>query len=359
MIFAQGAELELAETRAQLTVTDCLPSPLCRLRLYKDTIKRVGNSLKQIPNDSIKKWAYSSSNKLSHPVSVAAVCPECSLNVVFNTKRRLYDPNRDTSSCSSDCPACNATVHFWVVDMVAHARQDGEGQPGVYMLPAPHEYMEMSDHEDTIPDSVLQYCKTAQDIYFSGNLMATNVLIKTALETVFSDFLPVGNSRGDLSKMIRDSISSINHNEPLAALTASTRKDGDLYTLFQRHHGTDQETADAMIQLLETLITYLYVIPAQFKELEARIADIRARIPAAEEESGTDDDIFDNTRGANQVNSNDTDTEDSAMDKPSRQDRVSTRASNDSLTQDEPSNDRPRYKHLKKKRDDGSEDQAA
>lgn len=359
MIFAQGAELELAETCAQLTVTDCLPSPLCRLRLYIDTIKRVGNSLKQIPNDSIKKWAYSSSNKLSHPVSVAAVCPECSLNVVFNTKRRLYDPNRDTSSCSSDCPACNAPVHFWVVDMVAHARQDGEGQPGVYMLPAPREYMEMSDHEETIPDSVLQYCKTAQDIYFSGNLMATNVLIKTALETVFSDFLPVGSSRGDLSKMIRDSISSINHNEPLAALTASTRKDGDLYALFQRHHGTDQETADVMIKLMETLITYLYVIPAQFKELEARIADIRARIPAADEEPSADDDMLYSLRGASQAISDDIDSEDSAIDEQQNQNSSSTSADNDSYGQDAPGNDRPRYKHLKRKHNDGPEDQAA
>ncbi|MFK8079224.1 MAG: hypothetical protein AB8B97_02980 [Granulosicoccus sp.] len=232
--------------------------------------------MKQIPNESIKKWAYSNSNKLSHPVSVAAVCPSCTLNVVFNTKRRLYDPNRDTSSCSSDCSACGATVHFWVVDMVAHARQDGDGNPGIYMLPAPHEHMDMDTHKESIPDSVLQYCKTAQDIYFSGNLMATNVLMKTAMETIFDDFLPVGNSRTDLSMMIRDSISTINHNEPLAKLSTSTRKHGDLHELFKRHHGTNQETADAMMRMLENLIMYLYILPARFKDLEERFAELKA-----------------------------------------------------------------------------------
>ncbi|MFK8080846.1 MAG: hypothetical protein AB8B97_11230 [Granulosicoccus sp.] len=231
--------------------------------------------MKKIPNESIKKWAYSNSNKLSHPVSVAAICPGCTLNVVFNTKRRLYDPNRDTSSCSSDCSACGTTVHFWVVDMVGHARKDGDGDPGVYMLPAPHEHMNMDQHQETIPDSVLQYCKTAQEIYFSGNLMATNVLIKTAMETIFDDFLPIGNSRTGLSAMIRDSISTINHNEPLAKLSSSTKKQGDLHELFKNHHGTNQDTADAMMEMLETLIMYLYILPSRFEDLEQRLADLK------------------------------------------------------------------------------------
>ena len=160
--------------------------------------------------------------------------------------------------------------------MVGHTRQDGDGDPGVYVLPSsPHEHMDINQHDDCIPDNVLQYCKTAQDIYFSGNLMATNVLIKTAMETIFDDFLPIGNSRGDLSKMIRDSISTINHNEPLAQLSSSNIQKGDLHTLFENHHGTDKDTADAMMQLLETLVTYLYILPAQFKALETRFAELK------------------------------------------------------------------------------------
>ena len=240
--------------------------------------------------------------------------------------------------------------------MVAHARQDGEGQPGVYMLPSPREHMEMSDHEETIPDSVLQYCKTAQDIYFSGNLMATNVLIKTAMETVFNDFLPIGNSRGELSKMIRDSISTINHNEPLANLTASTRKDGDLHTLFKRHHGTDQETADAMMQLLETLITYLYVLPAQFKELEARFAEIKNRTNTNEVEPGSEPDDIDSA--ANRTvdqHRHDQDHEDISSDEHDEHSNDAASANEDAAN---PNN--PRYKHLTRKRnDDDPEDQAA
>jgi len=185
-------------------------------------------------------------------------------------------------------------VHFWVVDMVSHARQDDEGDPGIYMLPSPQEHMDMDDHKECIPDSVLQYCKTAQSIYFSGNLMATNVLIKTAMETIFDDFLPIGNSRGSLSMKIRDSISTINHNEPLANLSTSTKKRGDLHELFSKHHGTDQDTADAMMQMLETLVMYLYVLPTRFKHLEERFAKLNeAHIAAnAENNSAADDDTL-------------------------------------------------------------------
>lgn len=159
--------------------------------------------------------------------------------------------------------------------MVAHARQDGEGNPAIYMLPAPKETMDLDQHEDSVPDSVLQYCKTAQDIYFSGNLMATNVLIKTAMETMFDDFLPLGNSRTELSMMIRDSISTINQTDPLTRLSASTKKHGDLHELFKKHHGTNQETADAMLQMLETLVMYLYILPRRFKQLEERLAELK------------------------------------------------------------------------------------
>lgn len=247
--------------------------------------------MKQIPNNSIKKWAYSNSNKLSHPVSVAAVCPGCSLHVIFNTKRRQYDANRDTSSCSADCPACGDTTHFWVVDMVAHARQDDEGDPGIFMLPSPKQHMQIEEHTDVIPDNVLKYCQTAQDIFFSGNLMASNVLIRTAIETIFEDFLPTGNSRASLANMIRDSISSINHNEPLAQLSASTRKEGDLYGLFKQHDSTDKQTADALMELLETLILYLYIMPAKFKELELLFKTLNETNSGKQKQADADDDI--------------------------------------------------------------------
>ncbi len=158
--------------------------------------------------------------------------------------------------------------------MVAHARQDGEGDPSIFMLPSPVEHMQLNEQEDNIPEDVLKYCKTAQDIFFSGNLMASNVLIRTAIETIFEDFLPTGSSRGTLSNMIRDSISTINHNEPLAQLSASTAKQGDLHALFKKHHSTDKPTADGLMQLLETLVLYLYILPARFKELESLFQEL-------------------------------------------------------------------------------------
>lgn len=169
--------------------------------------------------------------------------------------------------------------------MVAHARQDGEGEPGIYMLPSPKQYMQMHEQEDVIPEEVLKYCKTAQDIFFSGNLMASNVLIRTAIETIFEDFQPAGSSRGNLSNMIRDSISTINHNEPLAQLSVSTTKQGDLHALFRKHHSTDKSTADGLMELLETLILYLYILPARFRELEALFKELNESDTRKKEET--------------------------------------------------------------------------
>lgn len=197
------------------------------------------------------------------------------MNVVFNTKRRRFDPHRDTLSCTSDCPACDQEVHFWIVDMVAHMRKDDTGDAGIFMLPSSsNSNLDFKNFQDKVPENVLRYCLSAQDVYFSGNLTATNVLIQAALESIFSDFLPMGNSKSTLAKMIRSSLDSINLDEPLINLSDDMSSGGNMDVLFQHHEATSQEAADTMMTLLENLITYLYVMPSKFTELHERFAQL-------------------------------------------------------------------------------------
>ena len=126
----------------------------------------------------------------------------------------------------------------------------------------------MQDIPETTPDSVVQHLHSTQDVYFSGNLMATSVLAKATLERIFTEFMPTGSSRTSLSKLIQDSSPSINLDEPLTNLSASLRKDGTLDQLIGAGQTMDQASADVFMQLLEHLITYLYVIPDEFRKID-------------------------------------------------------------------------------------------
>ncbi len=230
--------------------------------------------MKQLDISCIKRWVAKGSSKLSQPASIGISCPECSLRGVFTTKRRYYDEYRDTLSCSADCPACGVQVHFWVKDLIGQSDKDSEHQPTLYMSPAMDSHLDLSKLPDSVPANVVQFCSSTQDVYQTGNLTATSVLAQSTLDALFTEFLPVGNSRTNLAKLITESISSIELDRPLINLATSLRNDGNLKELLDSGQHTSPETADALMQLLEHLITYIYVMPEEFKKLDKQFAEL-------------------------------------------------------------------------------------
>lgn len=230
--------------------------------------------VKQLDIASVQRWVVTGSRKLSQPASIGISCPECGLRGVFTTKRRNYDEHRDALSCSANCPACDTLVHFWVMDLIGQSEEDSEVKSSLYMTPSAARRMDLQEVPESTPENVVQYLSSTQDVYFSGNLVATGVLAQATLETMFSEFMPVGNSRTTLSKLIQDSINSIDLDKPLINLATSLREGGSLDKLIGNGKTINQESADAIMHLLEHLITFLYVIPDEFSKLDELFAEL-------------------------------------------------------------------------------------
>ncbi len=99
--------------------------------------------MKQISLENVKRWIAVSKDSQSHPVSIHTCCPKCLLNVVFATRRRNYDPLRDTLACSAECPSCNVEVHFWMTNMMALADTVKENMPSLFMMPSTESRMDL------------------------------------------------------------------------------------------------------------------------------------------------------------------------------------------------------------------------
>lgn len=192
----------------------------------------------------------------------------------FTTKRRSYDEHRDTLSCSAICPSCNTQVHLWIVDAIGSAKVVEKQEPKMYMMPGASDTVDLSDLPENVPPKVAQYCASTMDVYSTGNLTATTVLAQSALESIFDDFLPVGNSRTTLPKLIQDSIGGMELETPLNNIANAFRPDGDLDSLFSSSEHTSKETADAMMSLLDKLINYLYVMPGEFAQLQEEFIEL-------------------------------------------------------------------------------------
>lgn len=140
----------------------------------------------------------------------------------------------------------------------------------IYMMPKSRERMDLKTLSDVVPDGVLQRCISTQDVHETGNNTATSVMVQATLDAIFEDFLPAGNSNSTLSQLIRDSLPAIDMDQPLSTLATSLRHEKHLYLLLKNNQQTSQETAHTLLSLVECLVTYLYVIPNQFKELDGK-----------------------------------------------------------------------------------------
>ncbi|NND90377.1 MAG: hypothetical protein HKN42_05890 [Granulosicoccus sp.] len=200
------------------------------------------------------------------------------MSVVFTTRRRHYDSQRDTLACSAECPSCNTSAHFWMINMIAHGDESIDDTPALYMMPATEARMNLSALSDRLPENVLQYCRATQEVYQSGNLTATRVMVQSTLDAMFVGFLPKGNSRTTLSKLVQDALPSMDLDLPMVKLATSLRPGEHLDTLFHSNTPATREIADAMMSLLEQLATLLYVLPGEFEDLDKHLIELSGQL---------------------------------------------------------------------------------
>lgn len=156
----------------------------------------------------------------------------------------------------------------------------GNQKTALYMLPAAEARLNLSTIKDLLPENTLQYCTSTQDVFQSGNFTATRVMVQSTLSTLFTNFLPKGNSQSSLFKTVQDSLSSMDLEEPILQLAASLRKGESLDVLLNDPEPASAETAEVMMKLVEKLIGLLYVAPEEFREIQRQLAELSRQLTA-------------------------------------------------------------------------------
>jgi hypothetical protein len=104
------------------------------------------------------------------------------------------------------------------------------------------------------------------------NYPATAVMARRTLEGIFKYLLPEGNRKGTLAALIKQAMEQHNLAAPLATLAHAIRDGGNLGAHFDEENEPTELMAQQMVELLKYLISYLYVLPSQIKELEDSLA---------------------------------------------------------------------------------------
>ncbi|HEU0277137.1 MAG TPA: DUF4145 domain-containing protein [Rhodanobacteraceae bacterium] len=119
-----------------------------------------------------------------------------------------------------------------------------------------------------VPEPLKRSFVSTVDSFNARNFVATSVCCRRTLEGIIKYLLPEQHRKGNLVQLIDRAATTIDLAEPLKSLSHAIRDGGNLGAHFDEEKEPTEELARQMVELLDYLIAYLYVLPRQIAGLE-------------------------------------------------------------------------------------------
>jgi len=201
------------------------------------------------------------------PQAVDIHCPFCARHVTFALTDYNLDGKRNTMSASAQCPGCHQAVRFWAVDPRPYGDTQGKECQELCIYPKPTLNREPMRGIDKVPSEIAKAYASTVNVYNAGEWTATAVCCRRVLEGVAKNLLPEDMQKKPLAHQLNDLKTKVDLAKPLTSLADALRKGGNLGAHFDLEREPDEATASQMVDLLEYLMEYLYVLPADVESL--------------------------------------------------------------------------------------------
>ncbi|WP_162879997.1 DUF4145 domain-containing protein [Lutibacter oceani] len=116
--------------------------------------------------------------------------------------------------------------------------------------------------------------ESALNVYNVGEWTATSVLCRRLLEGITQDLLPDEKKKYNLNKRLTELPKHLDLQKPILTLADALRKGGNLGAHFDLDKTPDKKITSQMLDLLDYLIEYIYILPNQIDNLHTEIEDL-------------------------------------------------------------------------------------
>ncbi len=138
----------------------------------------------------------------------------------------------------------------------------------IYMYPPVRSFFQASSLSAEVPEPLKRSFASTVDAFNARNFVATSVCCRRTLEGIIKYLLPEDKRKGNLIRLIDLAAASLDLAAPLKSLSHAIRDGGNLGAHFDEEREPTEELARQMVELLDYLIAYLYVLPGQIAGLE-------------------------------------------------------------------------------------------
>ena len=222
--------------------------------------------MQNIPLDFVRKWRMN--GPIRSPLSVSTICPCCGEKVVFSLDNHVDDSARRTTAATASCPSCNKAVQFWAIREGKAPTTSEKNPVAVYMYPPAKAHYPIPELSPDIPDPLKRAIVSTIEAFNARNYAATAVCGRRTLEGIFKYLVSEEKRKTNLAKLIELATDEIDLAAPLRTLSHAIRDGGNLGAHFDTEKEPTEPLARQMVELLDYLISYLYVLPKEIKKLE-------------------------------------------------------------------------------------------
>lgn len=229
--------------------------------------------MKLISEQDIKKWQTRNGNMI-FPSIINVNCAHCGRLQVFNVSS--WTPHQKAANyIVVKCAVCDKVIIFFYVDLCPAENETIQGT--LYMYPNSNLSQERRPKDDILQlgddwERVKKAYVSAIDVYNAGVWPATLGECRRTLEGI-SKKLVTDDNISKLHKRIEMLPQRHDLQKPILDLAFLVKEGGNLGAHFDNEKDPDQELATMMLDLLEYLIEYLFVLPARIDSIRTKVEE--------------------------------------------------------------------------------------
>ncbi|WP_377888644.1 hypothetical protein [Alkalihalobacillus sp. R86527] len=205
------------------------------------------------------------------PKSANTECPECGNTASFHLKFD-YQINQTVFSTFSRCSVCKESILF-VLIKTSTSEQGEEVELFVHQTSFTREPLGRLVGTARLPDDLERVYRSAVNVHNMKDWTATAVMANRVLESITRSFLADNELTQPLSKQLEALAKQVDLEEPIVRLGQLMGKGSNLHNLLCLENSTSEETANLIIDLLDSLIEFLYILPQKIVHLQKQIEE--------------------------------------------------------------------------------------
>jgi len=207
------------------------------------------------------------------PAAVDTICPHCGLSIIFELEPWSRSTDDQSAASQAACPSCSRKVSFFAANVGS-----GDGaRHSFFMHPAPDFLRQPLEGISEIPefDESLQRAYAATvNIFNSREWTGTAVVCRRTMEDIAKSILPADQQKLSLALQIEALPRRRDLSRPILQLSEALKRSGSLGAYFDLEKIPNEHTASLIMNLLDYLIEYLFILPERIQRLHSEVRSL-------------------------------------------------------------------------------------